>query len=99
MLIRRAICLKIIDANFFGRVHIPAWFSEERRHMASRAFGFAVKESLPLVSSRLVKTPVRGLGCGNGKLIEVQGSKFRGDQIRVIPLVARFCLCSDRKLA
>ena len=39
MLVRRAIGLERVDADLVGRVHVPARFGIERRHVTPRAAG------------------------------------------------------------
>src|SRR5262249_35786460 len=68
-------------------MHIPAWFSEERRHMAGGAFRLAVEDNRSTSGRGPVKTPLRWNGRGDGKLIEVQCGEFPSDKIRIVPYV------------
>ena len=57
-MVGRAVGLKIVDANLSPGVHRPAWFREERRHVARRTPPSTVENRLPVIG----RTRIEGVG-------------------------------------
>jgi hypothetical protein len=54
--------LKIVDADLFGRVHVPAWLREQRRHVTGRAVCFSVENYLAASGGCSVEAAFRRRG-------------------------------------
>jgi hypothetical protein len=68
----RAICLEVIDAHLGSGMHRPAWFDEERWHMASCTLGFALEDYLSAGSGVLVEGALGWLGSWHRKMSVLQ---------------------------
>src|SRR5918999_3342411 len=69
-------------------MQVPAWFSKQGWHMAGVTLGLALEDHLATGSRLWVKAPLWWFRGWNSELIEVESSKFRGDQVGVIPHIA-----------
>src|SRR2546423_2419717 len=67
-MIRRAIRLEVVDADFRAGVHRPARFAEERRHVTARAARSAVKERFAACGRGPIEAPFRRRGRWNRQL-------------------------------
>lgn len=90
--------LKIVHADFLGRVQVPARLGKERRNVAGSAPRLPGEELLASGGGVWIEAAARRLGRGNGELIEVQRGKLRSDQIRSVMDVAEVVGRGDREL-
>src|SRR5579871_2147580 len=58
-IVRRAACLKIVNADIGSQMHVPSRFSHQRLDMAAAALAFAVEHCLASRCCRAIKTPPR----------------------------------------
>src|SRR5579884_3143595 len=82
-MIRSAIGLEAVDANFGGSVQIPTRVAPERLHVAVVALGFAAKQLVATGGSGRIETAGGRIRRRKGELIELESLKLRGDQVVV----------------
>src|SRR5262249_13068784 len=82
-----AIRLKIVDADFRRRMHIPTRVGENRRHVTRCAFRFTLEYRFSVLDYRGRVMRVRRRGYR--ELIKMQSGEFWSDQIRIIAYVSK----------
>src|SRR5215216_993867 len=68
LLLGRSIRLKIIDADFVGGMHRPAWLAEQRGDMAADTLGLLLKHELAAIRGVMVERILRRLRRRNRQL-------------------------------
>jgi len=79
--VRSAIGLEAVDANFVRSVQIPARVAPERLHMAVVALRLPAEELVATSGSRRIETARGRLRGRKRELIELQSLKLRSNQV------------------
>src|SRR5262249_54999887 len=77
---------------------VPARLSEQRRHMALSAGGFALEEGFSPPDGLSIEATLRRLRGRNRQLIKLQCAELRCHHIVGAPLIAKTCFGSNRIL-
>src|SRR6266404_6575460 len=77
----RAGGLKVVYADFFGCVQVPAWFCKQRGNMTGGALSTTIEDRLATARRRLGITARRWGGRIDRQLVEMQVGKLWSDQI------------------
>src|SRR3954465_7021753 len=98
-MIRRAIRLEVVDADFIRGVHFPSGLGKERRHVTRRAARWAVEELLTMIGTPTIEAPCGWRRRRNRQLVELErGKPRRHAVVAAWPRVAHAGPRSDRKL-
>ena len=104
--IRGAIRLKAVDADFTGRVKVPARVAPKRLNVTVIAFGFAAEELIAASCCGWIEAPGGRLGRRYCQLIELKSLELGRDQVVIgadmfsigKPQVSKAVSCGNRKL-
>src|SRR5262245_6112279 len=80
-LIRRAVRLEAVDADFLRGVHVPTRLGEERRDVTGRAPRLVVEQRRATHRGLAIEAPARRLRRFERKLVEVQCAECGRDQV------------------
>src|ERR1044072_3220152 len=76
--VRRALGLKIVDADLFRRVHVPPRLSEGWRHVTHRTLRLTIEQRCTACRRRRIETSCRCCRGRDGELIEVKRRRLWG---------------------